>query len=123
MGTVELDLLQYQSSEAKKESDYQTFGARVVEDLVAEILEGKVVTMVRGAPVDLSFILDGHGFISDDEACSLLIMDKEHRADYWEMIVEPRARELVKDWTEYSDVAADVIAQRVRDRVLEAEEV
>lgn len=118
--TAALDAFHAQQDRAERE--YETFGARVVEDLISDLMEGRAVTTVRGIKVNLAFILDGQGFISDDEAAALIVMNADDRA-YFCMDLEVRAKERVKDWTEYSDIAAAVIAERVRDRVLEASEV
>lgn len=106
----------------KANKNYETFGARVIEDLIAELMEGHAVTTVRGIKVDLAFILDDCALICDGEVAAMICMTKEERNDRW-LLVEQQAKTIVKQWVTDSDIAAAVISERVRDRVLEASEV
>lgn len=112
----------FQLQQDKAEQNYQTFGARVVEDLIAEIMEGRPVTTVRGIKVDLAFILDDCALIPDGDAAMMLCMTRDERADRW-LLVEQQARAIVEQWAETSDIAQAVINERVRERAMEAEEV
>lgn len=118
--TAALEVMHKQQD--KSERDYQTFGARVVEDLTAEIMEGKAVTKVRGIKVDLFFILDDEEIFTRTEQEAMLVASKEEFADIL-TIVGIRMKAHVVAWVNESDIAAAVIAERIRDRVMEAEEV
>lgn len=104
------------------ERDYKTFGARAVEELIDDLLQNKSIATIRGIKVDLAYILDGEGFILDDEVARMFAMRCEERADYWDLVIEKRAKARVKAWIETSDIAAGVIAARIRECVMEAEE-
>lgn len=119
MNTAALNACHLADDKANK--NYETFGARVIEDLIHDLMMGRPVTTVRGIKVNLAFLLDGEGFISDDEAAQLITGTEDCRGDLLHEI-EDRARRLVVQWVTDSDIAAAVISERVRDRVLEAEE-
>ena len=114
-------LNQLQDREDRAERDYKTFGARVVEDMVDELMSNQPITTIRGVKVDLAWILDGEGFISDYEAAVLIAGGTETR---WDMLTgfENRARAMVERWITDSPIAAEIISERVRDLVTEADD-
>lgn len=119
MNTAALKDLQLR--EDQSERDYKTFGKQVVEDMVDELMSNRALTIIRGVKVDLAWILDGEGFISDYEAAVLIA---EYRDDRHELMwrIENRARAMVNKWITDSPIAAEIISERVRDLVMEAEE-
>jgi hypothetical protein len=120
MNTAAIQLREAREDQAER--DYKTFGARVVEEMVDDLMSNRALTTVRGKKVDLAWILDGEGFISDYEAAALIAADMDVRNDIFYMI-EQRAKETVSRWIETDPLAAEIISDRVRDLVMEAEEV
>lgn len=119
MNTAALKDLQAREDQAER--DYKTFGKQVVEDMVDELMSNRAVTTIRGMKVDLAWILDGEGFISDLEAAVLIAGDNEQR-DYMIRMFERRAKATVEKWITDDPLAAEIIAERVRDLVMESEE-
>lgn len=118
MNTAALN--QLQSREDQAERDYKTFGARVVEDMVDDLLRNQPVAILRGVKINLAWILEGEGFISDFEAAKLIAADSDERNDLF-LDIEKRAKAIIGEWIETSPLAAQIIEDRVRECALEAE--
>lgn len=119
MNTAALKDLQLR--EDQSERDYKTFGKQVVEDMVDELMSNRPVATIRGKQVDLAFILDGEGFISDSEAAALIAEYREG-GDEAMCHIERRARRMVEKWITDDPLAAEIVSERVRDLVMEADE-
>ena len=120
MNTAALKDLQLR--EDQSERDYKTFGKQVVEDMVDDLMSNRPIATIRGKKVDLAYILDGEGFISDYEAAQLIAAYGTEREDMLTEI-EMKARAMVKKWIADDPLAAEIISERVRDLVMEAEEL
>lgn len=121
MNTLALKDLQLR--EDQSERDYKTFGKQVVEDMVDDLMSNRPIASINGGgKVDLAYILDGEGFISDYEAAQLIAATWTERLDIVHDI-ERRAKAMVEKWITDDPLAAEIISERVRDLVMEAEEL
>lgn len=119
MNTAALKELQLR--EDQSERDHKTFGKQVVEDMVDDLMSNRALTTIRGKKVDLVFILDGEGFISDAEAAELIGAGWDGDRRRYDILeeLEKRARKMVEKWITDDPLAAEIIAERVRDLVME----
>jgi hypothetical protein len=120
MNTAAIQLREAREDQAER--DYKTFGKQVVEEMVDDLMSNRPVATIRGKKVDLAWILEGEGFISDSEAAALIadFVDDRHVTL---LRIEKRAKAMVEKWIETSPLAAEIISDRVRDLVTESEEV
>ncbi len=114
MGHVEADLAKYQYEQDQDDLSHELFGDRVLGDLKYELLSGSFIdTTSWGKKVDLHFILDGEDFT--DWIVKLALAQ-----DYADVAMEIRdhVEQKVEAYLR-SDPAAPIIAERVRELVME----
>lgn len=122
MGSVESDLRQHESTEARAEAIYDAYASRVIEELVDDVICMRGIKYAGSTYTAVDFINNGlgtgsHGveyFVASDEVAVLLGPNNDARQAV-EKRLNAELAQRVRIWLEDSVIGQDIVMERCRE--------